>query len=216
MSRPRGGRINRRSVAECARRSARSAALSRRQIHLVTKRKTAGHSAAAGARASPWRLHAVDAGDHQHGAVEHMERALHLRGEVDVAGRVQQGERRAGMREMRLRGEHGDAPAALEVVRVQRGVPAVHAPHLLQFSAGVQDGLAERGLSRVHVGQNADRPFFHGVSVPCLSGGQRPPTKQYSRIPPEKARAANFPVVRFVGTMMHFCRICRRKGVVAT
>ena len=100
-------------------------------------------------------LDPVGSADHQNGAVQHRQGALHLGGEVHVAGGVQQGDLQMLQREHRLLGEDGDAPLLLHRVGVQKGVPVVHPAQLFQFSAGVEQSLAEGGLARVHMGQNA-------------------------------------------------------------
>ena len=58
-------------------------------------------------------LDPVGGGDHQHGAVQHRQGALHLRGEVHVAGGVQEGDGKAARVEPGLLGEDGDAPVPL-------------------------------------------------------------------------------------------------------
>ena len=50
------------------------------------------------------RLHALDAGEHEHRAVEHVEDALDLGDEVRVAGRVDQIDVQVAERERRDRG----------------------------------------------------------------------------------------------------------------
>ena len=55
-------------------------------------------------------LHAADGAEHQHRPVEHAEAPLHLDGEIDVAGRVDQVDR--GVAPLDLRGGAGDGDAA--------------------------------------------------------------------------------------------------------
>ena len=81
-------------------------------------------------------LDAVRAADHQHGAVQDLQGPLHLRGEVHMARGVQEG--------------HLHVPR-----RVQKGVPVVHPPQPPDTAGGVQQGLREGGLPRVHMGQHA-------------------------------------------------------------
>ena len=109
-------------------------------------------------------LDPVGGGDHQDGVVQHLEGALHLRGEVHVAGGVQEGHRHPLRLEQGLFGEDGDPPGPLQVVGVQVGVPVVHPPQGGDGPGGVQQGLGEGGLPRVHVGQDADDQLFHGIS----------------------------------------------------
>ena len=82
-------------------------------------------------------LHAVAAADDEYRVVEHRERALHLGGKVDVAGRIEQ-------RDLRFAGgEHGllckdrDAALALERVGIEKGVAVVHAPEFSQRAGGI-------------------------------------------------------------------------------
>jgi hypothetical protein len=129
-----------------------------------------------------------------------------------VAGRVQQGKRRAGMCDMRLRGEHGDAPAALDLVGVQRGSPRSPGP-VFQFSARICMASQSVVLPASHVRQDADRRFFM-VSPFQVSRRGRPSTNSLCRFPPDKKnRAAKFSRSWVWGTMMHFLSDnCRRKG----
>ena len=77
-------------------------------------------------------LDPVGAADHQHGAVQYLQRPLHFGGEIHVARGVQQGDLpvRPGsavrQRKHRLFGKNGDAPLPLQVLRIQEGVPVVH------------------------------------------------------------------------------------------
>ena len=73
------------------------------------------------------RLHAVRAADDQHRTVEHLQRALHLRREIDVPGRVEQRHLGVRQRELCLLGEDRDAARTLERKRVKECVLMVHA-----------------------------------------------------------------------------------------
>ena len=106
-------------------------------------------------------LHTVSAADHKHGAVEHLERAFRLGGEIDVSGSVEQREFGPGQAQDRLLGEDGDAPGAFKLVRVEKGVPVVHAPELPQRACAVEQRLAECGLARVHVRKYTDNQPLH-------------------------------------------------------
>ena len=101
-------------------------------------------------------LYAVGAADDQHGVVQHLQGPLGLGGKVHVARGVQQGQLGLGQGEHRLLGEDGDAPGPLQGVCVQKGVLVVHPAQLPQGPGLVEHGLAQGGLSRVHVGQDAD------------------------------------------------------------
>ena len=78
-----------------------------------------------------------------------------------MARGVQQGELGLRQGEHRLLGKNGDAPGPLQGVRVQKGVPVVHPPHLPQRPRLVEHGLAEGGLPRVHMGQYPNDQPFH-------------------------------------------------------
>ena len=132
------------------------------QIHLVDKEK-GGHPVPLQQlpQGVGVALHPVGAADDQNGAVQHLEGALHLGGEVGVAGGVQQGELRPLQGENGLLGEDGDPPLPLHGVGVQKGVLVIHPPQLFQPPAGVEQPLGQGGLARVHVGQDADYQFVH-------------------------------------------------------
>ena len=75
--------------------------------------------------------------DHQHRAVQHLQRALHLPGEIHMARGIQDGHLRRGQGQQGLLGENGDTPAALLLIGVQEGVPVIHPPQLPQLAGGV-------------------------------------------------------------------------------
>ena len=85
-----------------------------RQVHLVYKEEGGdfppGQQLPQGAGVA---LDAVGAADHQHGAVQHRQRPLHLGGEVHVPRGVQQGEGGVRPDKLRLFGKDGDAPLPL-------------------------------------------------------------------------------------------------------
>ena len=112
-------------------------------------------------------LHPVGAADHQDGAVQHLEGALHLSGEIHVSRRVQQGDLHPLQGEHRLLGEDGDAPLPLQRLGVQKGVLVVHPSQLLQPPAVVEQGLRQGGLSCVHMGQYTYGQFFHIRFLKC-------------------------------------------------
>ena len=111
-------------------------------------------------------LHALARVEHEDRAVEHAQRALHLDGEVDVAGGVDDVD--VVVRELILRsvpdavgrgGLDRDALLALEIHRVHLGADAVLAAHLVNLVDSTrveQDALGERRLARVDVGGDAD------------------------------------------------------------
>ena len=82
-------------------------------------------------------LHAVRAADDEHGVVEHLKRALHLGGEIDMAGRVEQCDVRVAAVQHRLLGEDGDAALALKRFGIQKGVAVIDAAERTQRARGV-------------------------------------------------------------------------------
>ena len=119
-------------------------------------------------------LHARHAAQHQHRPVEHAQRALHLDGEVDVAGRVDDVD--VMVRPLAVGGRRGDGDAALllELHEVHGGAGVVLAPHLVDAvdPLGVEeDALGQRGLARVDVGADADvaspGEVHHGLCLVC-------------------------------------------------
>ena len=82
-------------------------------------------------------LHAVGAADHQDGVVQHLQRPLHLRGEIHVPRRIQQRYLHLAQRQHRLLGEDGDAPLPLQLEGVQKGVLMVHPPQLPDAAGGI-------------------------------------------------------------------------------
>ena len=115
-------------------------------------------------------LHPVHPADDQHRKIQHLQRPLRLGGEIHMARGVQQGHVPPRELQAGLLGKDRDPPGALQAVGVQKAVAVIHPPQLFQFSGKVQHGLAERGLPRVHVGQNAEHRIVcvhHGKH--CIS-----------------------------------------------
>ena len=105
-------------------------------------------------------LHALRAGDDQHRHVQHGQRALHLAGKIDVAGRVHQRDAHrlpilTRQIEGRLLAEDRDAARTLERMSVHERVAVVHAASPAQQAAAHKQLLAQRRLARVHMGQHA-------------------------------------------------------------
>lgn len=102
------------------------------------------------------RLDARDGVEHGDGAVEHPQRALDLVGEVDVAGRVDEGEAVAGPRAAHGRGEDGDAAVAFLRVEVGDGGAVVDLARPVDDAGTVQDPFGDGGLAGVDVGEDAE------------------------------------------------------------
>ena len=113
-----------------------------RQIHLVDEQEC-GHLIPL--QQVPQRpgmaLYAVSTGDHQHGAVQHLQRPLHFGGKVYMARGVQQRHPGISQFQHRLLGENGDAPLALHGVGIQKSVLMVHPAQAADGSGPVQQGL---------------------------------------------------------------------------
>ena len=108
-------------------------------------------------------LHALGAGDDEHGIVHHGHRALHLGGEVRVARGVDEKDLVLPHAEHRLIGEYGDAARAFQRMRIQKGVLVVDAAHGAQAARMIEHRLGQRGLARVHVREYAQRDL-HRIS----------------------------------------------------
>ena len=95
------------------------------------------------------------------GAVEHAQRPLHLDGEVDVAGRVDDVEAAllavAAFPEGRRRGRRdGDAALLLLLHPVHGGGALMDLAHLVALAGVVEDPLRGRGLPGIDVGHDAE------------------------------------------------------------
>ena len=113
-------------------------------------------------------LDAVGAGDYQHRAVENAKRALSLGGEVHVARGIQEGQAPLPQRQDRLLGEDGDAALPLQSMGIEEAVAVIDPSQLFQFSREVQHGLAQRGLARVHMRQDAQHHILFVSHVRIL------------------------------------------------
>ena len=116
--------------------------------------------------------HAVVGTDHQHGNIQHRQRALGLGGEVNVTGGIHQCKRHTVPRERRLRREDRDAARAFLLVGVEVGVAMVHAAGRADDAGMQKHRLGERGLARVDVRQYAHNRLFH-ESPPIWDKGVR-------------------------------------------
>ena len=112
-------------------------------------------------------LDAIRAADDQNGIIQHLQRPLHLRGKIHMAGGVHQRQLRFRQLQPGQLGENGDAPLPLQRIVVQKGVLVIYPAQTADAAARVEQALGKRGLSRVHMGQDADRKLFHaGLSAP--------------------------------------------------
>ena len=110
------------------------------------------------------RLDAFDRGDDEDRAVEHAEDAFDLRDEVGVARRVHQVDREVAHEERGDRGADRDAAFAFELERVGLGGAGVDAADVVDRAGGVEQALAEGGLTGVDVGEDSEIERAHGTS----------------------------------------------------
>lgn len=87
--------------------------------------------------------------------VEHPQRALHLVGEVDVAGGVDEVDPVTVPGAAHGRGEDGDPTVALLGVEVGDGRPLVHLAPLVGGAGDVEDPFGDGGLAGVDMGEDA-------------------------------------------------------------
>ncbi|MCY1272303.1 hypothetical protein D9M70_208790 [compost metagenome] len=109
------------------------------------------------------RLHAIGAAEHHHRAIQHAQGTLHLDGEIDVAGGVDDVD--AEFLQLLARagpegggGRRGDGDAALLLLDhpVHGRGAVVHLAHLVVDPGVVEDPLGGGGLAGIHVGHYAD------------------------------------------------------------
>ena len=140
-------------------------------VHLVNEAEP-GNAVAVGL--APHRLglglHAGDAVEHGHRAVEHPQRALHLDGEVDMARCVDDVDAVVAPDAVSGRRGDGDAPLLLLGHPVHRGRAVVDLADLVVAPRVVQDPLGGRGLARVDVRHDPDVPGL-GQGVSLVSHG---------------------------------------------
>ena len=101
-------------------------------------------------------LDPVHAADDQDGIVQHRQGPLHLGGKVHMARGVQQRHLHVPQRQLRLAEKNGNAPLPLQQMAVHGSTAVVHPAQLPQLTGAVEHGLGQGGLSRVHMGGDAD------------------------------------------------------------
>ena len=111
-------------------------------------------------------LDAFDRRDDEDRAVEDAEDAFDLGDEVRVAGRVDEVDREVADEERGDRGADRDPAFALELERVGLGGAGVDAADVVDGAGGVEESLAEGGLTGVDVGEDSEIERAHGAS--CL------------------------------------------------
>jgi len=111
-------------------------------------------------------LDAFDRRNHEDRAVEDTEDAFDLRDEVGMARRVDQVDREVAHEERGDRGPDRDPALALEIEGVGLGGAGVDAADVVDGAGGVEQLLAEGGLTGVDVGEDSEIERAHGAS--CL------------------------------------------------
>ncbi len=112
------------------------------------------------------RLHTLDGGDHQHGAIEDVEHALHLGDEIRVAGSVDQVDGDVADNERNDRRLDGDASPAFQLQRIGPRAAFVDAADLVDDAGGVEQPLGQTGLTGVDMGQDPEVQRVHEASCP--------------------------------------------------
>jgi hypothetical protein len=112
------------------------------------------------------RLHPLDGGHHQHGAVEDAQRPLHLGDEVRVPRRVDQVDRDPVDRERGDGGLDGDPALPLQRQGVGLRAARVDAADRVDGPGGVQQPLGQAGLSGVNMRQDPQVQRAHEASCP--------------------------------------------------
>ena len=104
------------------------------------------------------RLDTGDAVEHGDRTVQDPQRPLHLDGEVDVAGRVDDVDGVVTPAGSRRGGGDGNAALLLLLHPVHRGGALVDLAHLVDLAGVIEDALGDGGLAGVNVGGDADVP----------------------------------------------------------
>ena len=102
------------------------------------------------------RLHALVGIEHADGAVEHAQRTLHLDGEIDVAGRVDDVEPLAVPDRGGRGRRNGDAALLLLLHQIHGRGAVVHLAHLVALAGVIEDALGRRGLAGIDVRHDAE------------------------------------------------------------
>ena len=103
-------------------------------------------------------------------AVEDAQAALDLGGEIDVAGRVDEGD--AGVAPFDGDGGavDGDALLPFQRIEVRGGVAVIHVADLVLGAAEIEDALGRRGFAGIHVSDDADVAKFFEHGFPACRG----------------------------------------------
>ena len=121
-------------------------------------------------------FHTAGGAEHADAAVEHLERAIDLDGEVHVAGGVDDVELVAFPEAGGGGGLDGDAALGFLFHEVHGGGTVVDLADFVDLAGEFENALGGRGLARIDVGENADVAVFGEVLHACgvlLSCGRR-------------------------------------------
>ena len=113
-------------------------------------------------------LDAAGAAEDADAAVEHLQRAIHLDGEVDVSGGVDDVEAVVLPEAGGGGGLDGDAAFLLLLHEVGGGRAVVHLTDLVDLAGELEDALGGGGLARVHVGEDTDVSVKGEVCHSCF------------------------------------------------
>ncbi len=100
------------------------------------------------------RLHALDSGDHEDCAVEHVQGTLDLGDEVRVAGRIDEVDRDVVNDERHHGGLDRDPPLPLKREEVGMGAARINAADLGDDAGGMEQALRQAGLTGVDMGDD--------------------------------------------------------------
>ena len=101
-------------------------------------------------------LNSVRSADHKNRIIQNLQRPLHLRAEIHMSRRIQKRDIHLLPGQTGLLGKNGDPPLPLQGKIVQTGVPVIHPSQSLDLPAGKQKPLCQSGLSRIHMGKQAN------------------------------------------------------------
>ena len=122
--------------------------------------------------------HSVRSTDHQNRFVQNLQSPLHLRRKIPVPRRVHQGKGKASCLKLRLFGKNGNAALSFQGIRIQKGVPMIHAAFFPDGPGQIQQTLGQGRLAGVYMSQQTqtDISAFHIPHNSHLSLLKKQPT----------------------------------------
>ena len=144
-------------------------------VHLVDE-ADAGHVVLVGLAPDGLRLglHALLAVEHRDSTIEHAQRALHLDGEVDVAGGVDDVDLAVVPVAGRRGGRDGDAALLLLLHPVHGAGAIMGLAHLVVHAGVEEDALGRRGFAGIDVSHDADIADLVQIAEHCKCHGLVP------------------------------------------